>query len=233
MPRFEEKGERLDTQAAINSNAPKKGALTAIKEFATQWTMAIGLLAVAVTATWTIQDSRNADLVREITALKDAKTWDVPQTISEIKAAAAELKTELANSRALKTLEATTASLEKEIVNLRSQVSAAEERSARLMEQNRKLQGELLAASMAGHPIELSVGESADLIPNVTVLSVTDTYGVGRVSGYLANKSFNIDVGQQLSVRAADRSCSVTLKRLVQKKATFTFLCAVQTTPKD
>lgn len=57
---------------------------------------------------------------------------------------------------------------------------------------------------MAGHPIELSVGESADLIPNVTVLSVTDTFGQGRVSGYLANKSFDIDVGQQLSVRAAD-----------------------------
>lgn len=221
----------MDTRAAISSDTPKKGALAAIKEFATQWATAIGLLAVAVGATWAIQESRLTDMVREIAALKDAKTWDVPRTISEIKAAATELKTELANSRSLKTLEATTASLEKEIVTLRSQASAADERSAQLVKQNRKLQGQLLAASMAGHPVELNVGESVDLIPNVIVLSMTDATVLGRVYGYLANERFDIDVGQRLVVRAADRYCSVTLTRLVQKRATFTFLCSDQPAP--
>lgn len=222
----------MDTQAAISGEAPKKGALAAINEFSTKWATAIGLLAVAVGATWAIQEGRLADMVRENTALKDAKTWDVPQTISEIKAAAAELKTELANSRSLKTLEATTVSLEKELVTLRLQASAAEERGAQLLERNRQLQGQLLAASMAGHPVELNVGESAELIPNVIVLSMTNATVLGRVYGYLANESFDINVGQRLFVSAADRSCSVTLTRFVQKKATFTFLCADQPAPK-
>lgn len=222
----------MDTQASVNSDASKKGALTAIKEFATQWATAIGLLGIAVTATWVIQESRLADIVRENTALKDAKTWDVPQTISEIKAASAELKTELANSRSLKALEATTASLEKEVVALRSQASAAEERSAQLLGNNRTLQGQLLAASRAGNHVELNIGESADLIPNVIALSVTDTFGQSRVYGYLANERFDIDVGQHVFVRAAERSCSVTLTRLAQKKATFTFVCAEQAVPK-
>ncbi|WP_223542225.1 hypothetical protein [Pseudomonas sp. BF-RE-26] len=192
---------------------------------------AISAVVLAIGGTYQLQQGRIADRDRdveirdkEIASLKEAKVWNVPDTIEKLKDISQKLQAQFASVDELNSLRK-----DNEALRLRSTSleKANEEQALKLKDlsgQNVALKISIEKMLLPSQQIDLEAGSGADLVKNNLTLGVGSVY-TSSISGRLRNEPLSMDVGENVNIRVLGKDCRLALLKTKYNVASFSFVC--------
>lgn len=192
---------------------------------------AISAVVLAIGGTYQIQQARVADRDRdlevrdkEIASLKEAKAWNVPDTIEKLKDVSQKLQTQFASVDELNSLRK-----DSEALRLRntSLGKVNEDQALKLKDlsgQNAALRVSIEKMLVPSQRIELEAGSAADLVKNNLTLGVGSVF-TSSISGRLRNEPLSMNVGEAVTVRVLGNDCRLALLKTKYDRASFSFAC--------
>ncbi|WP_282349131.1 hypothetical protein [Pseudomonas sp. PS01301] len=186
------------------------------------------VLATAVAAggaAWTIQLDNISERDKQIAAMREASSWDLPETIKNLKNVSSEINTTLKSRADQQLLEKRVAELQQENNILDEKLSATAVELSEVNKKYLKLKSQLQGAAKQPITIELSEGQSEDVIPGVAALAVELIYPRSRVKGTFGGQPFEGRAGERLSYKVAGINCTVFIKTIKSDNTILSTTC--------
>ncbi|QLF93427.1 hypothetical protein HW090_09545 [Pseudomonas sp. ABC1] len=186
------------------------------------------VLAAAVAAggaAWKIQLDKVSERDKQIAAMREASSWTLPETIKNLKNASAEINASLKSRADQQLLEGRVAELQQENNTLDEKLKVA---TVELSEANKKylrLKSKLQGAAKQPVTVELSEGQSEDVIPGLAALAVEIIYPRSRVKGTFSGQPFEGRAGERLSYKVAGMNCTVFIKTISRDNTILSTAC--------
>lgn len=172
---------------------------------------------VAAGVAWTIQGEHVDQLKDELAAFQSAKDWTLPQTLKDLNKISEQVRLQLEDTQRLKTLADTDAALSEQNEQLKSRLSALQQKVSSLEATNK-------AFVTKAQDFNLAKGESGELVKNTLMFGVEDIESM-FVLVNVGSESYNLSVGQSVDIPYDDQHCFIRLKSLKPDSATFSAGC--------
>ncbi|WP_277758581.1 hypothetical protein [Pseudomonas sp. A34-9] len=193
------------------------------------------VIAAAVAAggsSWAIQlnnvserDKKIEDRDKQITALREAGSWNIPTTIKSMKSASEEIMASLESRSAQEARTNDIKHLQQENAELASKLKATTSELALVQDGFRNLKSQLQGAAKQPIVIELGEGQSEDIIPGIAALGVKTIYSRSQVLGAFGGQKYELRAGERSSFRIAEIDCKVYIKTITIDKAILSVTC--------
>lgn len=186
------------------------------------------VLAAAVAAggaAWAIQLDKISERDKQISAMREAGSWALPETIKNMKDAAAEISASLKKRADQQLLEERVGELQQENNALGDKLKATTIELSEVKKQYLKLKTQLQGAAKQPVTVELSEGQSDDVIPGLAALAVETIYHRSRVKGTFGGQSFDGRAGERLSYKVVDMDCTLYIKTINGESAILSVTC--------
>lgn len=183
-------------------------------------TVVAALVVSTAVATWEIRKDVVESLKLQVESYEKSTNWKLPEAIAEIRNASETLALLIGERKELDALRAESERLREVKVQLEESLKQSTEK---LLTAEENLSKILLKAES----VELMEGQSAPLIKNTIYLGVTHVSS-SSVHVLLAERSEYIDVGQSKKFSFGNKTCQVTLLRVVgesPRRAVFNHGC--------
>ncbi|MGE8457244.1 MAG: hypothetical protein ACN6OY_11830 [Pseudomonas alloputida] len=176
-------------------------------------------------AAWAIQLNNISERDKQIAAMREAGSWALPETIKNMKDATAEISASLKKRADQQLLEKRVAELQQENIALGDKLKATSIELSEVRKQYLKLKSQLQGAAKQPVIVELSEGQSEDVIPGLAALAVETIYHRSRVKGTFGGQSFDGRAGDRLSYKVAGMNCTLYIKTINGEDAILSVSC--------
>ncbi len=176
------------------------------------------LLSTASVVTWEIRKDVIESLKQQIEAYEKSQNWKLPETLEEIRKASKQLTLQLKDKQELEKLRVQVDDLSAK--NQSTQIELKETQT-KLTEATDTLSKLILKAQT----VDLTEGETADLIENKETIGIQSVYP-SRAVVTLFNSTKFLNIGDSVTYKFSNKECQVTLTKIHAKVVTFKHGCA-------
>ncbi|MGY3086543.1 hypothetical protein [Pseudomonas fragi] len=176
-------------------------------------------------AAWTMQLDNIAQKDKTIEALRESSAWDLPETIKNLKSAGAEIDASLKSRADQKSLENRAAELQHNNALLEGRLKVTMSELAETKSNFEVLKSQLQGAMRQPVTVELSKGQSEDVIPGLAALAVESVYPRTQVKGSFGGQRLDGHAGERLSYKVSGVVCTVYIKAVEITSAKLSVTC--------